>query len=247
MLNLLPKKLKAIAIIRDIKGYKSMSEDRVLSVLKASESLKESQKSFDDTKPKINFSKSRIEEIRKKFNELTYKFSKLNISKIRRNFHEIVNEKNLSAPKIKEIEQNLLELEKNLSKPKKYCDNIKYKGIRSVRNLFDLSIDEYYYKPITINDNFNNNYIQYESKGNKDKILTINEYLDMIRPYLSDKINKHKPQGEWKLHSGNIITNYKTQGEWKIQLTTAINIISSREEILMRFVLCIQKVIIYKL
>ena len=32
----------------------------------------------------------------------------------------------------------------------------------------------------------NNNYIQYESKGNKGKILTPSEYLDMIRPYLSD-------------------------------------------------------------
>ena len=43
-----------------------MSEDRLLSALKASESLKESEKNFDDTKPKINFSKSRIEEIKKK-------------------------------------------------------------------------------------------------------------------------------------------------------------------------------------
>ena len=42
-----------------------MSEDRLLSALKASESLKESEKNFDDTEPKINFSKSRIEEITK--------------------------------------------------------------------------------------------------------------------------------------------------------------------------------------
>ena len=37
-----------------------MSEDRLSSAPKASESLKESQKNFDDTKPKINFSKPRI-------------------------------------------------------------------------------------------------------------------------------------------------------------------------------------------
>ena len=65
MLNLSPKKLKAIARIMGIKGYKSMSEDRLLSAVKASESLKESEKKFDETKPKINFSKSIIEEIRK--------------------------------------------------------------------------------------------------------------------------------------------------------------------------------------
>ena len=53
-----------------------MSEDRLLNALKASESLKEIEKNFNDTKPKINFSKSRIEKIRKKLNELKHKFSK---------------------------------------------------------------------------------------------------------------------------------------------------------------------------
>ena len=125
------------------------------------------------------------------------------------------NKINLSTPEIKEIEKNLLELEKNLFKQKKYYDDdIKYKGIRDVRNLFDLSIDEDYYKPIKTNDSFNNNYIEYESKGDKDKTLSIKEYLDKIRPYLSDIINNHKTQGEWKVHSGNNrITDYKTQGE----------------------------------
>ena len=35
MLNLSPKELKSIAKIRSIKGYKSMSEDRLLTALKA--------------------------------------------------------------------------------------------------------------------------------------------------------------------------------------------------------------------
>ena len=33
-------------------------------------------------------------------------------------------------------------------------------------------------------------------KGKKDKILTPSEYLDMIRPYLSDIIHHHKTHGE---------------------------------------------------
>ena len=77
-----------------------MSEYRLLSALKASDLLRENEKSFDDTKPKINFSKSRIEETRKNFNELRHKFSKSKMNKIRRNLYEIENEKNLSAPKI---------------------------------------------------------------------------------------------------------------------------------------------------
>ena len=72
-----------------------------------------------------------------------------------------------------------------------------------------MSIDEDYYKLITTKGAFNNNYIQYESKGNKDKILTSNEYLDMIRPYLSDIINDHKTQGEWSIHLGNAIIKFK--------------------------------------
>ena len=36
--------------------------------------------------------------------------------------------------------------------------------------------------------------------GNKDKTLTIKEYLDMTSPYLSNIINDHKTQGEWKIY-----------------------------------------------
>ena len=85
---------------------------------------------------------------------------------------------------------------------KKYYDfdDIECKGIRDVRNLINLSIDEDYYKPIKTNDVFNSNYIEYESKADKDKILSVKEYLDMIRPYLSDIINNHKSQREWKFN-----------------------------------------------
>ena len=39
---------------------------------------------------------------------------------------------------------------------------------------------------------FNSNYIEYESKGVKDKNLSPREYLDIIRPYLINMINDHK-------------------------------------------------------
>ena len=59
---------------------------------------------------------------------------------------------------------------------------------------------------------FNGNYIEYESKGDKDKNLSPKEYLNVIKLYLSDMINDHK-----------------TQSEWKIQLTMQINFISSKD------------------
>ena len=79
--------------------------------------------------------------------------------------------------------------------------------------MFDLSIDKDYYKPIIVNTAFNNNYIKYESKGDKDKILTISEYLDMIRSYLVGMTNDHK-----------------TKSEWEIQLTIMISFISSKPD-----------------
>ena len=73
--------------------------------------------------------------------------------------------------------------------------------------MFKLSIDEDYYKPTFFKSGYNNNYTQYESKG--DKMLTVKEYLGLIEPYLTDMIN-----------------DYKSKGEWKIQLTAEINFTS---------------------
>ena len=101
-----------------------MSEDELLSALKASELLKE-----------------RTEKIREKLTELRHKFSKSKINKIRKNLYERENEKNLFAPNV---------TKKNIFKSKKYYDydDAEYKGIKSLRNL---SIDKDY-KPVIIDD-----------------------------------------------------------------------------------------------
>ena len=97
---------------------------------------------------------------------------------------------------IKETEKNHLELEKSLYNLRRYYDedDTKYQGIRDIRHLFDKvdEVDEDYYKPIKTKSAFNGNYIDYESKGDKDKNLSPKEYLDMIRPYISDMINDDK-------------------------------------------------------
>ena len=51
----------------------------------------------------------------------------------------------------------------NWKRVKKYhdYDDIEFKGIRDVKNLLPLSIDEDYYKPIRTNSSFNDNYIEY--------------------------------------------------------------------------------------
>ena len=77
--------------------------------------------------------------------------------------------------------------------------------------MFKLSIDEDYYKPTLVKSGYNNNYIQYESKG--EKLLTVEEYLSLIEPYFTDMIN-----------------DYKSKGEWKIQLTAEINFTSLKPD-----------------
>ena len=103
---------------------------------------------------------------------------------------------------LNELEKKLLELEKYRNH-----DDYEYKGIKDIKDLFKLSIDEDYYKPILVKSGYNKNYAQYESKG--DRILTIQEYLALIEKYLRELIN-----------------HYKNKGEWKIQLTAEINFIS---------------------
>ena len=109
--------------------------------------------------------------MKKYFNELSefYEFNEFynpKTKEIRKVLYRIESKKILFRPKIKEIEKDLLKLEKNLSKLKKYYDydDIEYRGIRDVKNLFDFSIDEDYYKPMITNSALNNNYIEYESK-----------------------------------------------------------------------------------
>ena len=119
-------------------------------------------------------------------------------------------------PRIKKKTKKYLnKLEERIYKLNRYYDydDAKYRGIKDIKDLFDLSISDDYYKPIIADGGFNNNYIQYESKGDKDKILTISGYLNIIRPYLVDMINDHK-----------------NQSEWKIQLSAEINFISSKPD-----------------
>ena len=48
-----------------------------------------------------------------------------------------------------------------------------------------------------IKSGFDNNYLEYMSNGNDS--LNVNEYLELIKPYLYDLINVHKAKGEWKI------------------------------------------------
>ena len=58
------------------------------------------------------------------------------------------------------------------------------------------------------------------SRGDRYKSLSSKEYLDMIRPYLRDLIDGHKPATE--------LNNNDERGEWKIQLAMQNKCISTK-------------------
>ena len=79
-----------------------------------------------------------------------------------------------------------------------------------MRSLFD----EDYYKPIRTDGSFGgnrNSYIEYMKK-----------ICDMIRPYLRDLINRHKPTTELTDEASN---DANERGEWKLQLVMQNNCI----------------------
>ena len=85
-------------------------------------------------------------------------------------------------------------LKKDLDKLQKYQYNITY----GLDKLFNRLNEEDYYKPTEVKSVFNGNYVLYESKGDKDARLSIDENFDIIRPYLKDAIDIHKARKNGK-------------------------------------------------
>ena len=73
-----------------------------------------------------------------------------------------------------------------------------------------------YYKPVLFKSSFKNYYKYYENRGDKDKKLSVKQYLYMIMPNLSDLINEQK-------------NNRDGSNEWKIKLNMGVNFISSND------------------
>ena len=96
--------------------------------------------------------------------------------------------------------------------------------IGAIRTLFK-EFDRDYYKPTKTDDGFaerKNNYIEYKSKGDRYENLSPREYLNMIKPYLRDLINNHKPTDQ----SNN---EKNDRAEWIIQLVMQNNFISHKD------------------
>ena len=183
--------IEPLAKKRNIKNYKSKSSDKLYKIFK-----------------KQSKSKKRIDDIREELKDPTYNISKSESKDIKRTLYNIEKGRKISSRKTSKY---LDELDKRILKLDKYhdYDDYEYKGIKDIEDLFKISINKDYYQPKLTKSGYNNNYVQYESKG--DKILTLSEYLTIIEKYLRE-----------------LIEEYKLKGEWKVQLTIEINFISQK-------------------
>ena len=98
---------------------------------------------------------------------------------------------------------------RNLSNTRNSNKAIKDIILRDIKNLYEHE-EESYHKPVRVNNFWINNYIEYESNSDRNRTISVVEYLNKIRLYLKD-----------------IITNLKKSNTWKIQLTIADNSIFS--------------------
>ena len=110
--------------------------------------------------------------------------------------------------KLFEREEEKQERKESEKKKKHNKRIIEDKIIRDIRTLFEQEED--YYKPKIVNSFWNNIYIEYESNGDKNNNLSLDEYLNKIKPSLKDII-------------------IDLQSSWKIKLTISINFISSKD------------------
>ena len=89
-------------------------------------------------------------------------------------------------------EENISKDVRNHFRLKREMDNT---AIKDIINLFERKEEEHYYKPVRVCNFCGNNYIEYESKGDRNKAPSVEEYLNKIRSYLKDIIKKRAKSG----------------------------------------------------
>ena len=206
--------------MRRIKNCDNLTKEELISSLLKSETnpvernyMKYFNNSFND-------------EIKSKINDISLILSRLgNIvtrndrKKIKKELHEIEKRNNLSNNGKEKIYDDLVKLANTLVKKEEHKnvdhDDLNYFGIRELENFFDDIDNDNYYKPVLVRRFFRNNCKYYQSRGDKDKKLSLKQYLFMIIPYLSD------------LYDHNNIRN--ESNEWKVQLNMGVNFISSND------------------
>ena len=85
-------------------------------------------------------------------------------------------------------------------------DKFEQREMKKKKTLFEQKDD--YYKPIRVSTLWNNSYIEYEINCDRNKKLSVKEYLDKIKPYFND-----------------VSVSLQKSDMWKAELTIAIKML----------------------
>ena len=103
---------------------------------------------------------------------------------IKEKLYEIEHKENLSEAEKEEDDEYVRKLVRILNGKEKRSpydrDDLDYYGIKDIENVFDEVSEEHYYKPILVKSSFKGNYKYYESRGYKEKRLSVKKYLNKI-------------------------------------------------------------------
>ena len=190
--------LQQITKIRRIENYKEMlKEELIISILKSKQSIAEFFNNNNNNNNKDNdIYNNKISDVRRILNRLRDMLPRKYRKEIKEKLYKIEHNENLSEGEKEENDEYLRKLVKIFNNKEKYSPydrhDLHYYGIRDIENLFDEASEEDYYKPILVKNSFKRNYKYYESRGDKEKRLSVRQYLNKIISHLYDLINDHR-------------------------------------------------------
>ena len=184
---------KTIAKMQEINNYNDMSREELIYILLRS---KKAPQKDNYLKYLNNATNSKLK--KRIIDELENKIRKL----------ELENKKHTKTTKERAIAY-LTKLKTTLNKKQKYRHvdhhDQNYYVVEDIEHLVDDDIDDYY-APILVRSSFEY-FEEYKKRGDKEKILSLKQYMTTTMPYLFELIDKKKNN---------------TQDEQKVQLIIAI-------------------------
>ena len=205
----LQKLKKKLPQLRNIETTGLKRSDLIYILLSSQKHHKESEYLkylLDDSSNEI---KSKSNKMRMLILELGMLINKSDRDTIRKRLEEI-NKLNPSTRQKRKILEELTEILNDLQFKRKHTnsafDSSSYYGLKDLEYTFG-DLNEYF-KPILAKDSFEGNYQMYSCRGDKDRTMSISQYLDTVKSYLFALIDEKK--------------NISSQ---KIQLVIAVNLI----------------------
>ena len=200
--------LKKLGELQRIENYNTLSIEDLIYVLLRSKTPNEDNYITHlinniDTSELDNEIRAMIKDIRETVTRLGSILTYKERNKITKELYESlkkINNTNRNARLRKKHKERLLKrlIEQNNSLVRKErfmhtdYDNIQYQGIMELKPLYNyISLDEYY-EPELFESALERNYERYRINGDRDKELSLNEYLNTVRNNVNDLITKKK-------------------------------------------------------